>query len=51
VFDDLEVGDTFIYFPTPGDNHGQGGFLGGGCVFEKIVPSKTRRVSGVVSYI
>ncbi len=35
---DLKVGDTFIPFPTDGDDHGHGGFRGGSRLFIKIEP-------------
>lgn len=34
-FGELEVGDRFIGFPIPGDNHGHGGYLGGNRLFVK----------------
>lgn len=36
TFGDLKVGEHFIGFPTPGDNHGHGGYLGGYNLFEKM---------------
>ena len=36
TFADLEIGDKFIEFPYPGDNHGHGGFLNGGYLFVKL---------------
>lgn len=35
TFGDLKVGEHFICFPTPGDNHGHGGYLGGHNLFKK----------------
>lgn len=35
TFKDLKVGDKYIAFPRPGDNHGHGGYLGNHFVFEK----------------
>lgn len=35
TFGDLKVGDHFIFFPAPGDNHGHGGYLGGHNLFKK----------------
>jgi hypothetical protein len=34
-FGDLRVGDNFIGFPEPGDNHGHGGYLEGSNLFLK----------------
>lgn len=42
TFGDLEVGEHFIGFPSPGDNHGHGGYLGGYNLFEKT----ERKASG-----
>ncbi len=36
TFGDLPVGSKFIFFPTPGDNSGHGGFLNGSYIFMKI---------------
>ena len=35
---DLDVGETFIFFPDDGDDSGHGGFRGGGRLFVKIAP-------------
>jgi hypothetical protein len=35
---DLKVWDTFIVFPSDGDDHGHGGFKGGGRLYVKIEP-------------
>jgi hypothetical protein len=35
TFGDLERGDKFIAFPTPGDNSGHGGYKGGYVLFFK----------------
>lgn len=32
---DLKMGDKFIAMPSPGDNHGHGGLLGGSHLFIK----------------
>ncbi len=42
VFEDLDIGDTFILFPMPGDNSGHGGYKGGSWVFEKIKAQKPK---------
>lgn len=36
TFGELNVGDRFIAFPSPGDNSGHGGYLRGSYLFEKI---------------
>ena len=38
TFGDLSVGDKFIAMPSPGDNGGHGGLLGGSYLFMKIRP-------------
>jgi hypothetical protein len=35
---DLAVGDAFVVFPGDGDDHGHGGFKGGGRLHVKIEP-------------
>ena len=40
AFEDLQVGDKFIAWPTPGDNSGHGGFLRGSNLFMKTAPVK-----------
>lgn len=35
---ELDVGDTFIFFPDDGDDSGHGGFRGSGRLFVKIAP-------------
>jgi len=35
TFGDLREGETFIAFPSPGDNSGHGGFLKGTYLFRK----------------
>ena len=35
-FRNLRIGDKFIMMPSPGDDHGHGGFKGGTFVFIKI---------------
>lgn len=34
-FGELKVGQRFIFFPSPGDNHGHGGFKGAHYIFVK----------------
>ena len=41
TFRKLKIGDKFIAFPIPGDNHGHGGFLGRHKIF-----IKTRKTKG-----
>jgi|GEM_PF-7065395 len=36
TFKDLNIGEKFISFPTPGDNSGHGGFLGAYWMLKKI---------------
>src|SRR3989338_9665492 len=37
-FGDLDVNEKFIPLPSPGDNSGHGGLLGGAWLFMKIEP-------------
>ena len=38
TFADLKVGDYFIDFPTPGDNHGHGGYKAAAVLHKRIKP-------------
>ena len=38
TFADIKVGDYFIDFPTPGDNHGHGGYKAAAVLHKKIKP-------------
>jgi hypothetical protein len=43
TFGELQTGDHFIAFPTPGDNSGHGGYLGTSYIFKKISTKEATR--------
>ena len=47
TFGELAVGEHFIWFPSPGDNTGHGGFRGTSWVFEKTDDNLAEAAPGI----
>jgi len=47
TFGELELGQKFIGFPTPGDNHGHGGFRKAAYIFTKTAMRITEAAPGL----
>lgn len=45
TFDELNIGNRFIAFPTDGDDNGHGGYRTGAYVFEKTTPTTAQRLN------
>lgn len=48
TFGELKIGQKFICFPLPGDNHGHGGFRGANYIFTKTHEVVTEAAPGLL---